>query len=463
MRAPRTRIVLTVLASLIILMAGSASAQFSFEWAVEDQGAIKSMFELQDFMTEFTNTSAGTESFQLTVVKDMPATWQATLCEGPLCYPPTYTEHTFELGPGESTNLDFAITAAVDEGKGTSTVTVYCISDPGVTETYSFSVITSGLDVLTVDADGGADYETYYMDAVVATGRSTADWTRSYMGELTTAEMANFSAVVWLAGTNGQSMDEADRMALKDYVFDNGNLFLSGQDLARDFCDPGSPFYTAESHAWFGDLLGVDFVADHANTSTVAGVADDPVSDGMAFAINGGDGANNNDSPDSIEALRNGAVSLAYSSGPTAGVRGAIGDGRTFFAAFGFEGISTATDRDDLMTRILAWTTDDVVAVGDDIMGPLVSRAYVTPNPFNPQTNVKFEVGGELAVDGSVVIYDLRGRAVRELYRGILEPGLRSMVWNGKDNGGRGLASGIYLAQVKVADQTQTVKMTLAR
>jgi hypothetical protein len=447
---------------MILVAAGSASAQYSFEWTFEDQGAVKIIFELQDFLTEFTNTSAVTDSFRLNLVKDMPATWQATLCEGPTCYPPTYTEHTFELGPGESTNLDFAITA-LDEGKGTSTVTIYSLSDPGVTATNSFTIITSGLDVLTVDADGGADYETYFMDSIVAAGRTTADWTRSYMGSLTPEEIAYFDAVVWVAGTNGQSLDETERANLKNYVFNNGNLFLSGQDLARDFCDPGSPYYTAESHAWFQDLLGVDYLADHANTSTVAGVSGDPVSDGLNFAINGGDGANNNTSPDAIEALSNGAISLVYSNDPTAGVRGAYGDGRTFFAAFGFEGISTATDRDGLMVRILDWITNPFNAVGDDFMTPLVSRAYVTPNPFNPQTNLKFEVGGELAVDGSVVIYDLRGRAVRELYRGPLEPGLRTMIWNGKDNRGRGLASGIYLAQVKVADQTQTVKMTLAR
>ena len=101
--------------------------------------------------------------------------------------------------------------------------------------------------------------------------------------------------------------------------------------------------------------------------------------------------------------------------------------------------------------------------MGDDVVAPLVSRPYVTPNPFNPQTSLKFEVGGDQPVDSAVVIYDLRGREVRELYRGVLEPGLRTMVWNGQDNGGRSLASGIYLAQVKVADETQTVKMTLAR
>jgi hypothetical protein len=449
--------------ALILMTAGSATAQYSFDWTFDDQGAVKDMLVLEDFLTHFTNTSDLTDSFRVTMVTDMPDFWQATLCEGPTCYPPSYTVHTFELGPGESTNLDFAITAAVDEGKGTSTVTIESLSNPAVVETNSFTIITSGLDVLTVDADGGSGYETYFMDAITAAGRTTADWTRSYMGTLTATEMANFTAVVWLVGTNGLGLGDDDRSSLKDYVYNDGNLFLSGQDLAKDFCSPGSPLYTEESHAWFQDLLGVDFEADHANTSTVAGVTGDPVSDGMSFAINGGDGANNNASPDAIVALSNGAISLEYSSDPTAGVRGAYGDGRTFFAAFGFEGVSSAISRNDLMTAILDWITNQFTAVGNDVISPLISRAYVTPNPFNPQTSLKFEVGGDQAVDSEVVIYDLRGHAVRNLFRGVLEPGLRTMVWNGRDNGGRSLSSGVYLAQVKVSDETRTVKMTLAR
>jgi hypothetical protein len=101
--------------------------------------------------------------------------------------------------------------------------------------------------------------------------------------------------------------------------------------------------------------------------------------------------------------------------------------------------------------------------VGNDIQSALINRPYVVPNPFNPQTSVKFEVGGTQTVNSEVVIYDLRGREIRSLFRGVLEPGPQNMVWNGRDNGGRNLASGVYLALVKVAGEARTVKMTLAR
>jgi len=464
MRALRPAPVIIVLSMvLVILTTGSALAQYSFSWSFGQQGAVKDMFILEDFMTTFTNTSALTDSFRVTLVKDMPPFWQATICEGPVCYEPDYTVHTFILGPGESTNLDFAITAAFDEGKGTSIATVESLSNPAVVETNRFSIITSGLEVLNVDADGGAGYETYFTSAIASTGRTHATWTRGVMGVLTGTDLASFGAVVWSVGTNGQGLNDADRSNLMEYVQNGGNLFLTGQNLARDFCDPGSPLYSASSHAWFQDLLGVDFLTDNAVAGLVVGVPGDPVSDGMILTINGGDGADNNSSPDEIVTLGNGATSLTYNTGQDAAVRGVFDEGRTFFAAFGFEGLYSASQRNSVMASVLDWITSRVSSVGNEIQPLLVHRPYVVPNPFNPQTSVKFEVGGIQAVNSEVVIYDLRGREIRNLFRGVLEPGPQTMVWNGRDNGGRNLASGVYLALVRVAGEARTVKMTLAR
>jgi len=458
-----TPAIIALVATLVLLTSGSALAQYSFDWTYGQQGAVKDMFILEDFMTTVTNTSSLAGTFRVTLVKDVPPSWQVTLCEGPTCYPPTYTVHTFDLGPGESTNLDIAITPAVNEGSGTVTATLISMDDPGVVESTSFTVVTSGLDILNVDSDGGADFEIFFSDALDATGRTHATWTRGVMGVLTAEDLANFDGVVWSVGTYGPGLADDDRANLEEYVQNGGNLFLTGQNLTRDFCDPGSPLYSPISHAWFQDLLGVDFLADDAATDLVNGVSGDPVADGMVLTINGGDGANNNSSPDEVITVGNGATSMIYATGQNAAVRSAFGEGRTFLAAFGFEGLSTASQRNDVMTSVLDWIISRPSAVPDDVQSPLVFSPYVVPNPFNPQTSVKFEVGGTQAVNSEVVIYDLRGREIRSLFRGVLEPGPQAMVWNGRDNGGRSLASGIYLARVLVADQAHTVKMTLAR
>jgi hypothetical protein len=62
-----------------------------------------------------------------------------------------------------------------------------------------------------------------------------------------------------------------------------------------------------------------------------------------------------------------------------------------------------------------------------------------------------------------VVVFDIRGRAVRRLFDGPLLPGPQQVIWNGRDDRGRNLGSGVYLARVLVGSEMRAVKMTLAK
>ena len=110
-----------------------------------------------------------------------------------------------------------------------------------------------------------------------------------------------------------------------------------------------------------------------------------------------------------------------------------------------------------------SWFESTVVAVGDELQPLLARRAAAWPNPFNPQTSIRFEVGGDRAVNSEVTVYDLSGRAVRHLFAGTVNPGPQSVNWNGRDDQGRHLATGVYLARVQVNEEQQIVKMTLAK
>jgi hypothetical protein len=88
------------------------------------------------------------------------------------------------------------------------------------------------------------------------------------------------------------------------------------------------------------------------------------------------------------------------------------------------------------------------------------------PNPFNPETRLRFEVPSRTA--GSLVavelaLYDATGRRVRTLLRERLAPGLHSVEWDGRDATGREVASGIYVARLESAGHTVTRKLTLLR
>lgn len=83
------------------------------------------------------------------------------------------------------------------------------------------------------------------------------------------------------------------------------------------------------------------------------------------------------------------------------------------------------------------------------------------PNPFNPSTEIAFE----LPTAGRVrlAIHDLRGRLVRVLVDGELEAGRQSAMWDGRDESGRSMASGVYTYRLDSAAETQQRTMTLVR
>lgn len=85
-----------------------------------------------------------------------------------------------------------------------------------------------------------------------------------------------------------------------------------------------------------------------------------------------------------------------------------------------------------------------------------------TPNPFNPRTEIRFELstGGPVLVD----VYDLGGRRVRRLVDGEIRPaGRHQVTWNGADEAGRAQSSGVYLYQVTAEGRTLRGRMTMLR
>ncbi len=83
------------------------------------------------------------------------------------------------------------------------------------------------------------------------------------------------------------------------------------------------------------------------------------------------------------------------------------------------------------------------------------------PNPFNPSTTIEFTIPSSQKT--SVAIYDILGREIRTLYNKQLNGGSHSVVWDGKDNTGSIVNSGIYIYRIKTADKTLAGKMILQK
>jgi hypothetical protein len=105
------------------------------------------------------------------------------------------------------------------------------------------------------------------------------------------------------------------------------------------------------------------------------------------------------------------------------------------------------------------------VASSTGVLSPYSPPALVLkpnfPNPFSTSTSIRLELPQH--ADVSVTIYDVRGRRVVTLEEVGLVAGENTIMWNGRDEVGRLVPSGIYFYSLQSAGITRTRKMVLLR
>lgn len=107
---------------------------------------------------------------------------------------------------------------------------------------------------------------------------------------------------------------------------------------------------------------------------------------------------------------------------------------------------------------------DNTVATGVELTeAPKVNRLEGNfPNPFNPETAIRFSAASAGKV--TVRIFDVAGRVVNTLTKNVTEPGANEIRWNGKSQDGRQLASGVYFYKIRFANgQESDAKMTMLK
>jgi len=83
------------------------------------------------------------------------------------------------------------------------------------------------------------------------------------------------------------------------------------------------------------------------------------------------------------------------------------------------------------------------------------------PNPFNPKTTISFEIPTTGTVD--LAVFDTRGCRVATLFQSRMNAGSHELVWNGTDDNGQIVASGIYLSRLVADNEIRTWRMVLIR
>ncbi len=128
-----------------------------------------------------------------------------------------------------------------------------------------------------------------------------------------------------------------------------------------------------------------------------------------------------------------------------------------------FQGVRAVVQSENDARFALIVGSDEFIAKRDDLPA-LPTRTVLHqnyPNPFNPTTIIRYEI----ARPGDVTLrmYNAAGALVKELYNGHRAAGVYEAGWNGENNQGHKVASGIYFYKLTAVDFAQTKKMILLK
>jgi hypothetical protein len=205
-------------------------------------------------------------------------------------------------------------------------------------------------NVLLIDGDYGEEYEKFYIDSLDKLGQTYDVWENGARDPINAQILAQYQdgAVIWtipFSWPNGQ-----EKRAFESYLNNGGRLFITGQDIGYWLTDNG--YKTGD---FYQNYLHAQYVKDNSHIYTLSGTPNDPIGNGLTFDIRGSDGANNQYWPEVIEAISPAVPIFTYESNCQAALRVDTGMHKIVYFGFGFEGINSQTDRENVMKRVLDW------------------------------------------------------------------------------------------------------------
>ncbi len=415
-------------------------------------GPSSGTYHFQDFAV----FNKGTNPDNITVSIDpthIPSGWSVAFTDGVNDYP---ISTSVALNPGESRTFHLKVTPT-SPGYADMKIELTTPNIVGWSRTIGYCFTTDNVQVLLVKDDGGTTFEDYYYDALSAYGCTYGLWNANY-GSVTAADLAHFPAVIWEIGFSFPTLTDSDRAALGAYLDGGGKLFINGQDLGWEMNDIGGA-----ALAWYNNYLHATFVLDDTNRYNLSGVVGDPITGGMTITIQGGDGANNQDYPDAINP-RDPAASIIFTYDGTSykgGIKADTGVYKVVYLGFGFEAISTQANRHLLVERILQWFGIQPMAA-EEVPGNFAACAIRSvPNPAFGQAEIRLDL--PRSGPASLQVFALDGSLVRTLFDGVRQAGSAGLLWDGTNDAGEPVSSGVYFVRLSAGREIHTDKLILTR
>jgi hypothetical protein len=136
-------------------------------------------------------------------------------------------------------------------------------------------------------------------------------------------------------------------------------------------------------------------------------------------------------------------------------------DAEVFHGDLYVTGAFVSVGNPSLSSHNIGEWSEPLTGVGDTPNAAGRLSVNSAPNPFNPAVTISIQVPSKQVVD--VTICDVAGRVVRHVSSGVRGAGLYQVAWDGADNSGGRMPSGVYFAKVVAGNDIETRKLVLLR
>ena len=361
------------------------------------------------------------------------------------------TEIPLEILPGDTAYFYLQVQSGTG---GTGNVTIFSENDDddgfyGEGYGYGYSVKFNGIvpqnaDILLVDDDGGASYQTNFTKILDAHDYNYICVEEAYLNDLAKNTNVNdYKLVIWNASWAFPAFTPDDAQFLTDYLKNGGNVIVFGQDVAWDVFDSTGQSHFAQAQDLLKTYFDVQFLEDNSKGTKMFGISGDPIGSGISFDLARPYGFNNL-MPDALQPLTQSQPVFKYNNDKIGALRFDNGTSRTVFYGISFEEIDGDAHREDVLLRSIDWATG-VTAVEHSIALPEHTALLPNyPNPFNPQTDIHYVIAasGKTMVD--LAIYNVLGQKVKQLIHARQATGSYNVVFRADH-----LPSGVYFYRLQ--------------
>ena len=305
--------------------------------------------ESVNYLVTLKNLGYTTDSYTMS---SSGGTYTVTFLDYPACTTPLTTTPSVIAGASTKVCVKVDVPEGASNGdSSTSTVTATSVGSPTVSSSGTVKTFAVTVDTLLVDGDGNTpNVQSYYTTALASAGVQFTIWDLATDANLPPKYMTAFKNIVWFTGNSYPGPITRYEAGLAAFLDGGGHLFLSGQDLL----DQGAgrtDFVLNYLHVtWDGTDIQNDIATAH-----VTGVAANPVT-GTIGTVALDRTVLGNNFMDQI--TPNGAATPAFtddSSKPDALTFSGVY--KVVFLAFPFEEYGTASDKSDLVSKVMTFFT----------------------------------------------------------------------------------------------------------